>query len=163
MSTTHDKFEIIHFRSRRKRAPKEQTALTLNLAPMVDVVFLLLIFFIVTTDFRRPEGLLASRLPQQSGQSQSVALPISPIIITVKQTGPTPSDYKLHVEGFTTAPQTFTDLTTFLKEVKDNPGFDDKTPVVIQAADDVQWDHIVGCWNAGVRAGFKHISFGQAK
>lgn len=161
MPATYDPSEIVHFRSRRKRAPKEQTALTLNLAPMVDVVFLLLIFFIVTTEFRRPEGLLASRLPKQSGQSSSIALPISPILITVEQTGPNPSEYKLRIDGFTTAPPTFVDLATFLKEVKANPGFDDKTPVVIRAADDVQWDHLVGCWNASVQAGFKHISFGQ--
>ncbi len=161
MSNTPTSTDTIHFRTRRQRAPREQTALTLNLAPMVDVVFLLLIFFIVTTEFRRPEGLLASRLPTQSGQASAVAIPISPILITVRQTGDQPSDYQLEVEGFTTAPRTFSDLAGFLTEIKDNPGFDDKTPVVIRAADDCMWDHLVGCWNAAVRAKFKRISFGQ--
>ncbi|MEE9293919.1 MAG: biopolymer transporter ExbD [Phycisphaerae bacterium] len=151
---------VVHFRPRRKRAPRELTALTLNLAPMVDVVFLLLIFFITTTTFRRAEGLLSAQLPRQGSPADEVALPISPIFVRLVETGPGPTDYSITVENFIDQPTTFNELATFLKKVQESPGFDEQTPVVIKAGIDVKWDHIVGCWNAAVRAGSRHVSFG---
>lgn len=151
---------VVHLRPRRKRAPREATVLTLNLAPMVDVVFLLLIFFIATTTFERPEGLLPSQLPKQSGLASEVAPPIMPIVVHVVQTGRGPTDYSIRVENFVDTPTTFNELASFLKAIQSEPGFDDETPVVIQAASEVLWDHIVGCWNAAVGAGCKRISFG---
>ena len=135
--------------------------MTLNLAPMVDVVFLLLIFFITTTTFKRAEGLLMSRLPREGGFASEVALPVTPIVIRLKQTGFGPTDYAMSIDNFINAPTSFNELTTFLIEIQGNPGFDDETPVVIQAQPDLPWDHVVGCWNAAVRAGCKRISFGS--
>ncbi len=152
--------EVVHFRSRRARAPRELTALTLNLAPMVDVVFLLLIFFITTTTFKRAEGFLPAQLPHQGSLADRVALPISPIVVRVRQTGGGPTDYLLDVENFIDRPTTFNELAGFLEELQEIPGFDEETPVVIKAGDEVQWDHVVGCWNAAVRAGCRRISFG---
>lgn len=151
---------VVHFKPRRRRAPRESTVLTLNLAPMVDVVFLLLIFFIATTTFKRAEGILPSRLPKQSGLADQLAPPITPIVIDLRQTGPGPTDYAIRVERFVNTPTTFNELAAFLMDVQANPGFDDETPIVIRAANDVLWDHVVGCWNAAVRAKYKSISFG---
>ncbi len=151
---------VVHFRPRRKRAPRELTRLTLNLAPMVDVVFLLLIFFIATTTFKRAEGILPAQFPRQGSAASEVALPITPIVVRVVQTGPGPTDYSINVENFVDQPTTFIELSAFLKQVRENPGFDDETPVVIRTAPDVAWDHVVGCWNAAVRAACKHVSFG---
>ena len=151
---------VAHLHLQRKRAPRQATVLTLNLAPMVDVVFLLLIFFISTTTFKRAEGILPSRLPKRGGLAGEVAPPITPIVVHLFQTGPGPTDYAIRVENFIHAPPTFNDLAVFLKEIQANPGFDQETPVVIQAANEVLWDHVVGCWNAAVRAGCKRISFG---
>ncbi len=150
----------VHFRPRRKRTQRELTALTLNLAPMVDVVFLLLIFFISTTTFKRAEGILPAQLPKQGNMADALALPISPIIVHLQQTGPGPADYVIRVEDFVDTPTTFSELSAFLKRVQENPGFDDETPVVLKTSPDVQWDHVVGCWNAAVAAGCKHVSFG---
>jgi biopolymer transport protein ExbD len=152
--------EVVHFVPRRKRSPRETTAMTLNLAPMVDIVFLLLIFFVTTTTFRRAEGVLPARLPRDSGVADAVALPVTPIVVHVTQTGSGPGEYELRVENFVNAPTTFTGLAAFLADIQGNPGFDDETPVVIKAPEDVVWDHVVGCWNAAVRAGYKRISFG---
>ena len=151
---------VVHFRPRRKRAVRELTSLTLNLAPMVDVVFLLLIFFISTTTFRRAEGLLAAQLPRQGSQSDRVSLPISPIFVHLVETGPGPTDYSITIENFIDQPTSFNELADFLRNVQENPGFDELTPVVIKAAVEVKWDHVVACWNAAVRAGSRHVSFG---
>ena len=52
-------------------------------------------------------------------------------------------------------------LPDFLKLIQQQPGFDEETPVVIIGENDVRWDHLVGCWNAVLRAGCKRIAFGQ--
>jgi biopolymer transport protein ExbD len=163
MSSSRDRKSeagVVHFRSRRKRARRELTSLTINLAPMVDVVFLLLVFFISTTTFQRAEGLLPAELPYEGNVVDSVSLPITPIFVHVIQTGSGPVDYSLTVEGFADQPTTFDELTAFLKNLQENPGFDSETPVVIQTKASVRWDHVVGCWNAAVRADCKRVSFG---
>lgn len=131
-----------------------------NLAPMIDVTFLLLIFFLVTTTFERAEGILASDLPEVSGAA-AVPLPISPIIVRLTPTGPDHADYAIAVDGFDDVPQDVALLSEFLREVHQQPGFDEETPVVIVARPDVRWDHLVGAWNAALRAGCKRIAFGQ--
>jgi len=145
---------------RRRIRGRAQSRLLLNLAPMIDVTFLLLIFFSVTTTFKRAEGFLATKMPKDAGRP-SVALPISPIVVRVQQYGPDAGDYRLRVDNFANAPATFGELTQFLIDVQGNPGFDRETPVVIAAEPDVAWDHVVNGWIAAVRAGSKNINFGR--
>jgi biopolymer transport protein ExbD len=134
------------------------SALSLNLAPMIDVTFLLLIFFVVTTTFKRPEGIFASKLPKDAG-APAAALPISPIVVRVSQTDPSGRNYQIRIDNFVRAPQTFNELAQFLEDVQANPGFDRQTPVVIFPTPNVRWDHVVNCWNAAVRAECATIVF----
>lgn len=150
-----DDAEMRGSRSRTRRRPP----LSLNLAPMIDVTFLLLIFFSVTTTFKRAEGYLGARLPTDAGRP-TVALPISPVVVRVQQFGTGPDEYRLRIDQFVDAPATFGDLTRMLKDIQGNPGFDETTPVVIAAEPEVAWDHVVNCWNAALRAGCKNIAFG---
>ena len=48
-------------------APKREKELELNLTPLIDVVFLLLIFFMVSTTFER-ESEISIELPESSGE-----------------------------------------------------------------------------------------------
>ena len=149
----------VHFEAYRKRRRRKRAPVSINLTPMIDVTFLLQIFFLVTSSFERPEGLLASRLPRRGeGAAASAALPISPIVVRLSPDG---EGYRIRVDHFTNAPVTFSDLAAFLRDVQGNPGFDDETPVVIMPEGDVAWDHVVGCWNAAVRAACKQIMFGS--
>ena len=136
--------------------------MTVNLAPMIDVTFLLLIFFSVTATFQRAEGYLAAKLPKDAG-AVSVPSPITPIVVRIEQFGMGMGDYRIRVDHFLNAPATFGELAKFLSDVQGNPGFGKQTPVVIAAEADVAWNHVVNCWNAAVRAGCKNISFGQTQ
>lgn len=131
----------------------------MNLTPMIDATFLLLIFFLVTSTFERPEGLFAADLPRDSGTT-GVSLPLSPLVVRLSPQG---EGCRIRIDHFTEAPVSFGDLVVFLKNVQGNPGFDDQTPVVIVADEDLAWDHVVGCWNAAVRAGCKRIAFGSKR
>lgn len=48
----------------------------INLAPLIDVVFLLLIFFMVTTSFRDEVG-IKIRLPEASGEAAAETQPLT--------------------------------------------------------------------------------------
>ncbi len=145
-------------RYRRKR--KGKSPLVLNLAPMIDVTFLLLIFFSVTTTFRRAEGFLAAKLPKDAGRPV-VAMPITPIIVRIEPADVGFGGYQLRVDHFVNAPATAGELVGFLREIHDQPGFSNETPVVLAATPDVAWDHVVACWNAALRANCNNISFGR--
>ena len=145
---------------RRRRVRRHgSSALSINLLPMIDVTFLLLIFFLVTSTFEKPEGLFAANLPRDSGTA-SLSLPISPLIVRLTPVG---EGCRIRIDNFTDAPASFGDLAAFLENVQGNPGFDERTPVVIVADDSLAWDHVVGCWNAAVRAGCRNIAFGAGR
>lgn len=147
-------------RSRRRRARARGLPIAVHLAPMIDVAFLLLIFFLVTTTFERAEGLLASDLPDD-GRPPAVALPISPIVMRLAQTGQGHDDFLIKIDRFQNVPRTFGALADFLREVQSRPGFDEQTPVVIVADNQVRWDHVVNGWNAALRAGYERIAFAE--
>ncbi len=150
---------ILRRHSRRRRVAGG-VPMAVNLAPMIDVTFLLLIFFLVTTTFERAEGIIASDLPDV-GVMPAVPLPISPIVVRISQTGPGHEDYMIRIDRFEDAPQDFEALPDFLRQIQQQPGFDRQTPVVIVAENDVRWDHVVNCWNAVLRAGCQRIAFGE--
>ncbi len=60
----------------RNRRNRNDTALTIDLAPMVDVVFLLIIFFMVSTTFINVEQSMPVQLPQaQSSRAITSDMP----------------------------------------------------------------------------------------
>lgn len=134
--------------------------IAVNFAPMIDVTFLLLIFFLVTTTFEPAEGILASKMAKDLGVA-SVALPLTPIVVQLTQMSEAHDDVAIHLERFPQErPRTFLELTETIRRIHNLPGFDRDTPLVIAAGSDVRWDHVVGCWNAAVRAGCSAIAFG---
>lgn len=135
-------------------------SIAVNFAPMIDVTFLLLIFFLVTTTFERAEGILASDLPRDRG-APVVALPVSPIVIRLAQTGVSAEDITIRIDRFQDGPRDFEELPGVLARIHQQPGFDKQTPVVIVADNDVRWDHVVNCWNAALRAECERIAFAE--
>jgi len=146
---------------RRRRDPGGVGAsIAMNIAPMIDVSFLLLIFFLVTTTFERAEGILASDLPRDT-RTPSVALPVSPIVIRLAPDGVSGDDVAIRFDHFEYEPEDFAALPGVLAQIHEEPGFDRQTPVVIVAENDVRWDHVVNCWNAALRAHCERIAFAE--
>lgn len=144
-----------------RRRVRKGAPITVNLAPMVDMSFLLLIFFLVTTSYERAEGLLSSKLPADGGAAPPVALPLTPIVIRLESLGGASESCSIRIDRFENVPQSFGELSGYIADILKQPGFDDQTPVVIMAEDDVVWDHVVDCWNAAVAAGSRKLVFGQ--
>lgn len=143
--------------ARSRRRHRTGTSITINLAPMIDVTFLLMIFFLVTTTFERAEGLLSSKMPQEG--PASVALPLTPIVVRLTAAGD--AGVVIRVDQLRSMPTGFRELASLLEDLQAKPGFDAETPVVIASEPDVAWDHVVNAWNAALSAGCKRVAFGQ--
>ena len=57
--------------ARRNKAKGDPGEVEADMTSMIDVVFLLLIFFMLATKFKMPEGTLRSYLPKNRGESNS--------------------------------------------------------------------------------------------
>ena len=138
-----------------------------NLSSMIDVIFLLLIYFVVTANFTPDEGVLTTKLPQGTGQpSQELTLPERPLNIILTPVGLT--DCRISIEGYPQAPAGFADLSALLIELQYDPEagrrsgmFKPDSPVVIKPQADVRWQHVVNAFNAAVRARYSNINFAQ--
>lgn len=67
---------------RRQRTPRSESEI--NITPMLDVVFILLIFFIVTTSFVKERGL---PLSSSSRSNQSEQIPAPPLLLQINALG----------------------------------------------------------------------------
>ncbi len=107
--------------------PSEADTQGPNLTPIIDVVFLLLIFFLVATRFDQQEKEISTRLPQVS-DAQPLSQPPGEVIVNITEKG----DYV--VVGKTLEQD---GLASFLKEISlANPG---TQKVQIRADDRVQF------------------------
>jgi biopolymer transport protein ExbD len=69
--------------------PTPDDAPQLNLTPMIDVVFLLVIFFMAATQFSEVERAVELQLPDVPGEGSSVATVVQPRVVTVSENGNT--------------------------------------------------------------------------
>jgi biopolymer transport protein ExbD len=126
--------------------------------PMVDVVFNLLIFFVVTASGSVPEKLLPADLPA-SGAVVSQVVPVEQEIPI------TDVWLKLSVAGETNALQVDMNGTVYqdLDQLKANlralAEVGPENPVVLDIAPAVQMDQLVDVWDTCIAAGFQSVSF----
>jgi biopolymer transport protein ExbD len=69
---------------RRKRAAVDLSPLKGDMTPMIDVVFQLLIFFMLTIEFKQLEGKLSAYLPKDVGVNTSQAEPKEKVEIVLR-------------------------------------------------------------------------------
>ncbi len=122
---------------------RNRTGLGLDLTPMVDVVFLLVIFFMVSTTFITLESGLPVDLPQaQSSQAQSSELPT----VTINQ------DDQIFVGGSQVAEG---DLVAVLREVLASSASD---TVVLRADQSVRYGLPVRVMDLIKQAGAQRVA-----
>ena len=135
----------------------------LNLTPMIDIVFQLLIFFILAGKFREPEGRLDANLPQDGGPDKGVDA-VEDVRLTFRISRENPNEPDLVVE---LGEERFRGVRILeagdpvLKALKAKVDIE-KQGVVIVSEGEVKFDWIIKALNASARAGFKKISFSPA-
>ncbi len=162
-----------------RRASRKFEEVKPDMAPMIDVTFLLLIFFIVTLKFKVLEGRLDAALPKDMGTNTSPIEPIEKVDIKlfVHRRGtmaPDPAtasttykDGRLkHIVGRTiryeVGASKFTDLAKldqFLDQFARTQEMLDDTPITLDPRKNTVYGDIVVVLDVVIKKGFRKISF----
>ncbi len=127
---------------RQKRAEN-----SVNLTPLIDVVFLLLIFFMVSTTFTRETRLMVD-LPEASGERATEAEPETIEVVVAK-------DGTYSVNGKALVNRRAETLMAALERVA---GGDKSMPLIITADAEATHQAVVTAMDAAGRSGFVHLS-----
>jgi len=123
-----------------RRAPAPAVAL----APMIDVVFLLLLYFLLAAEFRQSERFVPVELASRSTsveQADPLTLPRTPVILTIRSTGPGAEDYQLAARSPALGDvQTFEALREALARSRGEIFADDQ-PFIVRVGDRARWEH----------------------
>ena len=133
----------------------------LQIAPLIDCVFLLLIYFMVTCSLRRSEADLGLTLPGTIGQSQEVAMPDEQIIEVM-------SDGRIvlnnTVYGTAGGEREMPELVATLRRFKAAcDAARTKALISIFAEDEARHGRVIDAMNACAGAGLKNVTFGMGE
>ena len=147
-----------------KARPRQRSLLGVSLTGMIDVVFNLLIFFVVITTAPQREGFLAGELPSPSPLQGGMEVPALPIMITV-YAGDSFDDCQVEMGGFEQGPESFEELYKALAGMHADGGglYEADNPVVLNLGAGVSVDQMVKTYNAVVLAGFNNIQFVRSR
>jgi biopolymer transport protein ExbD len=156
------------------RRVRRRAKFAVNLTSLIDVTFLLLIYFIMATSMTGNEEVFRMELPGEEGRAGSAGDPFAldedPLRIAVTSTGMSADMYRLRIEGPYPQPQTFQELHDFLasKQVNEaNAGnrsgalFRPQHPIIIQPSRSTRWEHAIEALNAAARAQYTNITFAK--
>lgn len=124
-----------------------------QIAPMVDVVFVLMLFFMASAGMQVVEKELGMNLPSGSS-SHSSGPPSTPIIIDISAEG----QVTMNNEPYgTPTDKNLPGLRAWLKNAIER--FGDKDPVIIRPASDTRHERIMDVLNAAAAAKVKNLTF----
>jgi biopolymer transport protein ExbD len=131
----------------------------LQIAPLIDCVFLLLIYFMVSSSLRKSEADLSLALPGAVAQAQALAIPDEQIIEVH-------SDGAIVLNGRAYADPSKTDLKDLeytLLRYREASRLANVPPAITIAADDeAVHERVIDVLNACAGANIKTITFGSA-
>ena len=128
----------------------------IQVAPLIDMVFLLLIYFMATASMARPEADLGIRLPGMVAQAQSVDLPDEQII-EVKASGHVILNGRQY-----DSPESpdLPQLTAVLTRYRQSATAARNEPLITISAEDLaRHQRVVDVMNACAAAGVRNVSF----
>lgn len=138
--------------------------MNLNMAALIDVVFLLMIYFMLITEFRKPEEMLDVDLPRAMSTGAGAdpfALPQRPITIAVFSFGDGAGEYVIQPDApALRSAETYDGLFAAAERLRSNTLAPDQR-FVIQSSAETRWEHALGAFNALRRAGFSEVRFAR--
>jgi biopolymer transport protein ExbD len=142
--------------SARKRRGAAKPKIQPPLVPMIDVTFLLLLYFVLTAEFRKAEGHIPGTVPEQGEIGAEAVVPIKPIHIAIRRGWDEDAGVYYQLGGIQVSGAR--ELYERLEQRRNLPGAEE-VPVVIQPMADVPWQYVIEAFNQAVRAKFLKIGF----
>ena len=135
---------------------RARPSVSLRLTPMIDVVFLLLIFFLVTSKFNLPEKHIKIDSPKQQADINQADTdkPTVAISLTQKSNGFTITIGSMEI--YLKQSTMDNDLKTLKAKLET---IDSKRPVEITSGDDLAWDYLAKTCSLLETTGFENITF----
>lgn len=127
-----------------KRAVREELAI--NITPLIDVVFLLLIFFMVTTTFSKETRLLVN-LPEANAVSTDTEPALIEVIVAVD------GNYTINGRALVN-----TQLETLVRGLQLESGGDTNMPVLLLADAEATHQSVVTAMDAIGQSGFTRLN-----
>lgn len=132
----------------------------LQIAPLIDVVFLLLIYFMVSARLKRPEADLTLALPGSVSVSMQMEIPDEQIVEVL-------ADGSIVLNNKVYASQDKSDLEgleyTLLRYSQAARLSKTKAMITIAADDDAVHERVVDVLNACAGAGIENVTFGTVE
>jgi len=143
--------EASYRKPRKKCAPAQVRP---PLMPLIDVMFTLLMFFLVAAKVRVPEGMIPANLPELGPLAAGKA-PVGKIFVKVVPVGAYNRDvrFQINEKDLASAP----DLYLYLTRVKKELGPD--VPIILKPDPNVRWVYVVDAFNQAVRLSFTKVGF----
>ena len=132
----------------RKNATQHHPGI--QLAPLVDVLLLLLIFFLLTWNAARNENELDVKLPSASAAKENAA-PAGPVVVNVKADGAVVVNRRNLTEP---------ELADLLRNLVQ---LDPQQAVVLRGDETGAYKHVVNVLNICSQAGVANVAFATAK
>ncbi len=169
-SSVNDEQMIEHTSIRRRRG-RERSPMSLNLVAMIDVVFLLLIYFMTATEFKLGEEIYRLDLPQRLPSAQVLdpfELDEDPLRISVATTGLDEDNYRIQLSGPYAQPVTFEELFDFLEQRRISLHAQDGLflpdhPIIVEPTRTTRWEHAMQVFNAAARARYTNLTFAKPR
>jgi biopolymer transport protein ExbD len=132
------------------------------MAPMIDMIFLLLIFFLVAGNYRPEEDYLPFQLPTALGQEANRVKP-EPLVIRIAGT-PSGCEVRINVtHSFDIdqqdSEQGLASMLSGLDECMRSQGRFTSDPVEIVCEPEVKWEYLAKIYNTLYGAGLTDITF----
>ena len=151
------------------RDPRARARVSLSITPMIDVVFQLLIYFLLTAGFMGNERHLRAQMQSEprpaTARQPTLALEVEPLVLRVARVD---GGLSIGTGGALANPRDARELERILRDAlvaPDSPRgfFTADHPIRIAAEPDVPWQDVVEVFNAVVAAGYRSVAFGGAR
>jgi len=159
----------------RKRKREAEEPIKGDMTPMIDIVFQLLIFFMLTIQFKTLEGKLAANLPKDVGVNQTDAEPKEKVEIRLKvekpgtkldpETGEPWSGEGLFKYGkdrviaYSVGPKTMRNIDDLARRLQELHRADPEQAVTIAPYPHTVYADVVAVLDEVVAADFKDVTF----
>ncbi|HET7237628.1 MAG TPA: biopolymer transporter ExbD [Terrimicrobiaceae bacterium] len=138
----------------------EHPQIELQIAPMIDVCFLLLFFYILTSKPVKPEADISMTLPGTVAQEESLEIPDEQRISILQNGQVALNDLPMDEPGSRELPSLFKTLVRFKESADANRS---EALITVDAADDSHHQRIVDVLNVCARAGIRGVTFAASE